>query len=79
MQAGTAYSTKRRIYKKGMIKSSAIQCDSGIKNVGQKTSVMSLCAYITKDTFQKLASKHILTFFRVVRMPVKKLSVSSYL
>lgn len=62
-----------------MIRSNAIYCDSGIKNVGQKISVMSVCVYITKVTSQKLASKQIFMFSRVVRMPVKKLPVSSYL
>lgn len=55
-----------------MIRSNAIQCDSGIENVGQKTSVMSLFVYITKDTSQKVASKQIFTFSRVVSMAVKK-------
>lgn len=40
---------------------------------------MSLCVYITKDSSQKLASKWIFRFSRVIRMPVKKLPVSPYL
>lgn len=57
-----------------MLRSNTIYCDGGTKNVRQKISVMSPCMSITKDSSEKLASKQIFTFSKVVRMLVKKIT-----